>query len=176
MIDSVEQIEDLLRTTQSITDTTPTSTLRRWRNELVEASVAVSYAISILGLDLSLLDRAAVSTRDDILQDLVNELPQILGDEWVGGGWSLSPDASASVGAASLLTDQDAELYALHAAVAGCDFTDPEVVRELRERVDPQHVRLHQLRSQLVSRLREVQDAVRRQYACGVASVDDWLT
>lgn len=176
MIDSIDKIEALLHLTQPITGDTPTTTLRRWRNELVEASVAVSYANSILGLDLSLLERAATSTRADVLQYLIDELPQLLSDGWVGGGWSLSPDASASVAAAALLTRQDAALYDLHAAVASCDFADPEVVNDLRERVEVQRERLRALRDQLESRLRDVQSAVRHQYATGVASVDDWLT
>ena len=175
MIGSIQDIEVLLRLTQPIPDNVPTTTLRQWRNELVEASVGASYAISILGLDLSLLDRARASSRADVVAQLVEELPQLLAAEWVGGGWSLSPDASASVAAASLLANQDSELYSLHAAVAACDFTDAEVVGELHERVDQQHRRLQALHAQLESHVRDIQNAMRHRYATGVASVDDWL-
>ncbi|MDE2281675.1 MAG: hypothetical protein KGJ92_02745 [Actinomycetales bacterium] len=176
MIDSIHDIEALLHHTQPITGNVPTTSLRQWRNELVEASVAVSYAISILGLDLSLLDRALASSHADVLQYLIDELPKLLGAQWVGGGWSLSPDASASVAAASLLTSQDSELYALHAAVASCDFNDADVVGDLRERADQQHKGLHRLHDQLESRVRDIQSAMRHRYATGAASVDDWLT
>ncbi len=176
VIDSIEKIEVLLSLTQPISDNTPTTTLREWRHQLVEASVAVSYAISILGLDISLLDRAAASTRSDVLQYLLDELPQLLDTQWVGGGWSLSPDASTSVAAAAHLTNQDTTLYALHAAVASCDFTDVEDVRGLRERVEQQRTHLHALRDQIERHVRDIQSAVRHQYATGVASVDDWLT
>ena len=58
---------------------------------------------------------------------MVDDLPDILANGWVGGGWSLSPDAAASVGAAAeIAMDQSNGLLRLHADVVMSDLADPE--------------------------------------------------
>jgi hypothetical protein len=107
----------------------------------------------------------------------VDDLPDILADGWVGGGWSLSPDAGASVAAAAeVAVDQSDGLLRLHADVVMSDLADPDVVGELLASVEQLRAELVERRGQLESRIRRIQEAVREQYASGAASVDDWLT
>jgi len=173
---SLEEFESILARAHPVDVSTPASSLRRWRVELVRASVSVSYAIGVLSLDIEILNRTTVSTEEDVLQSLVDELPNILASGWVGGGWSLSPDASISVGAASeLAVDQAQNLLGLHRELAISDLCDPDVVNNLLIRVSQQRHLLATMRGQLEDRIRQIQQVIRQQYALGAASVDDWL-
>lgn len=177
MTNSLEEIDYLLARATPVDESIPAATLRRWRTDLVRASVFVSYAISVLSLDLGILNRSLESPGEDVLQSLVDDLPGLLASEWVGGGWSLSPDASVSVAAAAeLAMDQSGRLLALHAEIVASDLANYDEVRALLERVEQQRAALTKRRDQLETRIRNIQETVLRQYATGAASVDDWLT
>ncbi|HUX03550.1 MAG TPA: hypothetical protein VMV53_01390 [Acidimicrobiales bacterium] len=177
MTDSVEEIGSLLARVRLVNESTPVATLRAWRGELVRASVFVSYAISVLTVDLEVLRRTLIPSDKEVIQALIDDLPEILASSWVGGGWSLSPDASVSVAAAAdLERDHSTQLLGLHAEMVVSDLSDHDVVRDLLTRVEREREGLIQLRGQLEERLRTIQDAVRARYASGAASVDDWLT
>ena len=168
----------MLERTNPVNESIPAGTLRQWRTELVRASVFVSYAIGVLSLDVGVLNHGVSSPDDDALESLVDDLPDILASGWVGGGWSLSPDASASVAAAAAAEaalDQSFGLLGLHAETVSSDLGDPEVVRDLRIRVEQQLEALTRRRDQLESRIRRIQEVVLAQYGTGAASVDDWL-
>jgi hypothetical protein len=177
VVRSLEEIDSLLGRTTPIGESTATSTLRQWRTDLVRASVLVSYAIGVLSLDVEFLTRGGGGLSEDVLAARVDDLPDILADGWVGGGWSLSPDAGASVAAAAeVAVDQSDGLLRLHADVVMSDLADPDVVGELLASVEQLRAELVERRGQLESRIRRIQEAVREQYASGAASVDDWLT
>ena len=113
------------------------ATLRKWRTDLVRASVLVSYAIGVLSLDVEILTRGEAALSEDVLATMVDDLPDILANGWVGGGWSLSPDAAASVGAAAeIAMDQSNGLLRLHADVVMSDLADPDVVADLLTSVE----------------------------------------
>ena len=174
---SLEEIDSLLGRTTPIGESTAPSTLRQWRTDLVRASVLVSYAIGVLSLDVEILTRGASGESGDVLAARVDDLPDILADGWVGGGWSLSPDAAASVGAAAeIAMDQSEGLLRLHADVVMGDLADPDVVGDLLISVEQLRAELVERRGQLEGRIRKIQEVVRLQYASGAASVDDWLT
>jgi hypothetical protein len=176
MTNPLADIEALLVQAEPIVDSTPTATLRLWRGELVRAAVFVSYAIGVLSLDVAILERAQVSSVDDVLGDLVNDLPGIMAQGWVGGGWSLSPDASASVAAAAEFDlDQAAGLLDLHAEMVMGDLTDANVVRGHLERITARRESLRALKERVEGRIRAIQAVIRHQYASGTASVYDWL-
>jgi hypothetical protein len=177
VVRSLEEIDSLLGRATPIDESTPTSTLRQWRTDLVRASVLVSYAVGVLSLDVEILTRGASGESGDVLAARVDDLPDILADGWVGGGWSLSPDATASVAAAAeVAMDQSDGLLRLHAAVVLSDLADPGVVDELLADVERLRAELVERRGQLEGRIRRIQEAVLAQYGSGVASVDDWLT
>lgn len=173
---SIEDFDAVLSRAQPVTLSTPASTLRQWRVELVRASVFISYAIGVLSLDIEILHQSIVSTSENVLQSLVDDLPGILASGWVGGGWSLSPDASVSVGAAAeLAADQAESLLELHREMVTSDLRDPALVRDLLTRIEQQRVSLADRRAQLEDRIRRIQQIIRQQYAVGAASIDDWL-
>jgi len=169
----------VLERASPVTEAIPSRTLRQWRNELLRASVVVSYAIGVLSLDVEVLTHGSTASTADALESLVDDLPAMLASGWVGGGWSLSPDASASIAAAAaaeVALDQSAGLLGLHMETVTCDLGDPDEVRVLRQRVEHQLEALKERRDQLESRIRRVQEVVLAQYGTGAASVDDWLT
>jgi hypothetical protein len=177
VVRSLEEIDSLLGRTTPIGESTAPSTLRQWRTDLVRASVLVSYAIGVLSLDVEILTRDGTALSEEVLAARVDDLPDILADGWVGGGWSLSPDATASVAAAAeVAMDQSDGLLRLHAAVVLSDLADPGVVDELLADVERLRAELVERRGQLEGRIRRIQEAVLAQYGSGVASVDDWLT
>jgi hypothetical protein len=173
---SLEEIDSVLQRTSPVEESVPVTTLRQWRVELVRTSVFVSYAIGVLSFDVEVLNHAEAGRAEDALQAIVDDLPGLLAAGWVGGGWSLSPDASASIAAAAEVeADESAGLLGLHAEMVGCDFGDLAVVHDLLARVEELRSGLTERREQLEERIRQVQEIVLRQYSSGAASVDDWL-
>src|SRR5580692_9377475 len=96
---TLAEVDNVLSRTAGVDVSIPAGALRQWRTELVRASVVVSYGVGVLSLDKEALTRGASSSRSDVLQAVVDDLPDILATGWVGGGWSLSPDAAASIAA-----------------------------------------------------------------------------
>jgi len=175
-VSSIEEVDALLGGTGPISESTAAPTLRRWRTQLVRASVFVSYAIGVLSLDAEILTRGTMSASDDIVAETVDDLPEILAAGWVGGGWSLSPDAAASVAAAADVgLDRSEGLLRLHGEVAAADLNDPDVVRDLLDDVVQLRDELIERKNQLELRIKVIQETVRRQYKSGAASIDDWL-
>jgi hypothetical protein len=173
---SFDEIDSVLGRTGPVDVSVPAATLRQWRTELVRTSVFVSYAVGVLSFDVEVLHRAEAGRPEDALQSLVDDLPGLLAAGWVGGGWSLSPDASASIAAAAeVAADESEGLLGLHAEMVSCDFGDLAVVRDLLARVEEQRGALTERRTQLEERIRQIQEVVLQQYSSGAASVDDWL-
>ena len=157
--------------------TTPIAVLREWRTEVVRASVLLSYALGIYSLDATILERARSSGAPDVLITLVDELPALLATGWVSGGWSLSPDASASVAAAAEFdVEKVASRLELHGELVTSDLDDPAVVLDLLDRVNEQCTVLVALKDELTRQLARIQGMVLERYTTGDASVDDWLS
>jgi len=107
---------------------------------------------------------------------LVDNLPHLLATGWIGGGWSLSPDAVESVVAADNLTKGYARgLLGLHAQIVSSDLRDPQVINELLDRIKEEKFTLINRRVQLEERVRNIQNVMLDHYEAGTASVDDWL-
>jgi hypothetical protein len=174
-VTTLEEVDAALTRADPVDASIAAATLRAWRTELVRASVFVSYAIGVLSLDLEILTHDATST-EDALQSLVDDLPDLLAAGWVGGGWSLSPDASASIAAAAdVAMDESGGLLGLHAEVAMSDLADVEVVHDLVRRIEDQLRELTERRERLEARIRQIQEIMLQHYSTGAASVDDWL-
>lgn len=175
MTKSLQEIDLLLTQTVSANEDTPTATLRQWRADLVRASVSVSHAISVLSLDIDVLNHSLTSSSEDVLQALIDDLPGILASGWVGGGWSLSPDALTPIDAGFELNGET-ELLGLHLEMVASDLSNHNVVGDLLARTKQERQSLFKVRNLLEDRISRIQEAVRKQYASGVASIDDWLT
>jgi hypothetical protein len=173
---SLSEVEELLHRTEFAGETSSLVDLRQWRSELVHASVFVSYALGVLSLDDEILQQAYLTPGETDLQSLVDDLPRLLANGWIGGGWSLSPDAVASVTAADDLTRDYAQgLLGLHAKIVSSDLRDPQVVDELLEQVKQEKLTLSNLRDVMERRIRDIQAVVLHHYTTGAASIDDWL-
>jgi len=171
------EVLEVLRRVRDVDAATPTTTLRAWRGDIVRASVLVSYALGIYSLDIKILERASTTQVDDVLGNLVADLPELLASGWMGGGWSLAPDASISVAAANEFDiDSVARRLELHGEMVTSDLRDHAIVHDLIVRIDEQRQELSQLRDMLSSRLRLVQQTLLGRYATGDASVDDWMS
>jgi hypothetical protein len=176
VVTSLEEVDAALNRAGPVDASIAPATLRVWRTELVRASVFVSYAIGVLSLDLEILTHDAAASTEDALQSLVDDLPDVLAAGWVGGGWSLSPDASASVAAAAdVAMDESGGLLGLHAEVALSDLADVDVVHDLTRRIEDRRRELAERREQLEARIRQIQEVMLQHYSTGAASVDDWL-
>ena len=127
---SLEEIDAVLFSGPApVDESVPAATLRQWRTELVRASVFVSYAIGVLSLDVESAVARQDGSPEDALQSIVDDLPVMWPSGWVGGGWSLSPDASASIAAAAeVAADESEGLIGLHAEMVVSDLGDPAVV------------------------------------------------
>jgi hypothetical protein len=176
VVSSLEEIDAVLGRTGPIGESTAAGTLRQWRTDLVRTSVFVSYAIGVLSLDKEILTRGDAGSPQEVLATAVDDLPDLLATGWVGGGWSLSPDATASVAAAAEVAMEGSEgLLRLHADVVMSDLGDPDVVRDLLADVAQLLSDLMARREELESRIRRIQEIMLAHYASGAASVDDWL-
>jgi len=173
---NLDAIDDLLRRAEAIDTSLSTQLLREIREELVRTSVFVSYAIGVLTLDLKILNRCWESPSNEVLDKLVSDMPEMLTTGWVGGGWSLSPDASASVAAAAELANADPiELLALHAELASSDLGDLDVISNLLIRVEAARLALNDRKIRMELRIRVIQKIVQERYLSGETSIDDWL-
>jgi len=173
---SIAKVDDLLSRAQPVDESTPLADLRKWRSELVQASVFASFAIGVLTLDANILSHGLSTPSDTDLQSLVDNLPHLLATGWIGGGWSLSPDAVESVVAADNLTKGYARgLLGLHAQIVSSDLRDPQVINELLDRIKEEKFTLINRRVQLEERVRNIQNVMLDHYEAGTASVDDWL-
>ena len=174
MTNSLQGIHLLLARTVSADEATSTATLRQWRTDLVQALMSVSHAISVLSLDIEILNHSLTSSSEDVVQALVDNLPSILASNWIEGEWSLSPNALTPVGA-EFEIDQEADLLGLHAEIVTSNLGDHKAVRDLLTRTEQERQAFFKVKGQLDDRLRQIQEVVRKQYVSGVASVDDWL-
>ena len=173
---SLQEIDAVLFRTGPVGESVPAATLRQWRTALVRASVFVSYAIGVLSLDVEMMSHRQEAPINDSLQSVVDDLPRLLSAGWVGGGWSLSPDASASIAAAAeIAADESEGLIGLHAEMAGSDLDDPDVVADLLARAHEELEALIARRDSLEERIKVIQEVLLGHYASGAASVADWL-
>lgn len=174
---SLEEFDSLLSRIHPLTKETDIVLLRTWRTELVRASVFISYAIGVLSLDQEMIKRCLENPGYDHLTTLIEQLPSILAKGWVGGGWSLSPDASASVGAASEINESKMqELLSPHLELISSDLNDPGNLERLNHEIEQLRLRLISTREQIENKITQLQSAVKEKYKDGSASVDDWLT
>ena len=153
----------------------PRATLRRWRTDLVRASVLVSYAIGVLSLDKEILTRDGAALSDEVLAARVDELPRHTGERVGRGRVVAVPRRHRLVAAAAeVAMDQSDGLLRLHADVVLSDLADPDVVAALLADVE----QLAELVERRATRKPDPEDPRGgvKQYGSGAASVDDWLT
>lgn len=172
---TLEDVDRLLDSTSASGPDVPVQQIRDWRDELAHVAVLLSYARHVLSVDVGVLQRLA-ERPDAGPGDLVDELPRLLAEASVGGGWSLSPDAPVTMAPAGQVLEGEADgLLALHLELA-----DPErasradfvaLLGEFEAELDEVTGRW----TLTEARLRKLQTELVEKYKSGEASVDDWL-
>lgn len=171
-----DAVDDLLSWSEPVNDSVNPDTLREWRFDLIRCSVYLSYAVDVLSLDLRVLEQSRHAPDLDILQSLVDELPNLLASEAHGESTEVvSHNAAADVAVAELAINQAAGLLALHHELVESDLHDLDVIRRLVEDCERERERLLERRRRVDERVRQIQDTMQHHYASGAASTDDWL-
>jgi hypothetical protein len=128
-----------------------------------------------LSVDVSVL-RDAIDTPDASFSTIVESLPETLASASVGGGWSLSPDAPATMNSAEQLAEGEAdELLALHMRVARADVSTPADLAPLVADLEAELAAVTQRWEDAEAQLRNLQSQLVTKYKTREASVDDWL-
>ena len=148
--------------------------LRSARANLVTVAVFLSYAIGVLSVDLELIHHSA--TNEDLIDNLESELPSILSKGWVGGGWSLSPEASASILAARELSEDHAQdLLQLHEKTALANFRDREEIEQLEKKIQEEKLRYTTTRDECEKTIKHIQSKLLALYKNKTIDPDEWL-
>ena len=168
------EVDRLLEVASELGESARVSRLRGVRDDLAHAAVSLSYARHVLSVDLGILHRAKERPGD--LQALVDDLPRLLAETSIGGGWSLSSDSLATMASAdmALLGEADGLLTA-HAAMARSDLGSPGEIDKAIASIDRQLTQVSDRRDRVEERLRDVRSLIVEQYQNGSAQVDDWL-
>ena len=168
-------VDELLETAATLDSSTPAARLRGGRDDLVHAAVLLSYARHVLSVDIGALRAIAEAPAPD-LQDLVDDLPRVLQEASVGGGWSLSPDAPATSASARQAVEGAADgLMSAHSDLARIDLGSPEDVEGALRDLKVQRAMVAESRELVEKKVREIQALLVAQYKEGIADPDDWL-
>jgi len=137
--------------------------------------VLLSYARHVLSVDVGVLQSIAEGPERD-LQALVDDLPRLLATTSIGGGWSLSPDATTTMGAASGALEGEVDgLLSAHSELAQTDLHSQEAVAETVSELEVQLSMVTERRELVETRLREIKAVLVERYKGGTADVDAWL-
>ena len=149
--------------------------LRGWRDDLAHAAVLLSYARHVLSVDIGVLRSIADDPGDD-LDAVIEDLPRLLATASIGGGWSLSPDATTTMGSAGRVQAGEADaLMSAHSQVAQVEFRSPEAVGRLIGELDVQLAVATDRLELVEAKVREIQAALVERYKSGDATTGDWL-
>jgi hypothetical protein len=168
-------VDELLESAAAFDSLTPAARLRGRRDDLVHAAVLLSYARHVLSVDIGALHAISEAPARD-LQDLVDDLPRVLKEASLGGGWSLSPDAPATSTSARQAVEGAADgLMSAHSALARIDLGSPEDVEGALRDLEMQRAMVAESRELVEKKVREIQALLVAQYKRGDADPDDWL-
>jgi hypothetical protein len=168
-------VHELLETAATLDSSTPAARLRGGRDDLVHAAVLLSYARHVLSVDIGAL-RAIVEAPAPDLQDLVDDLPRVLTEASLGGGWSLSPDAPATSASARQAVEGAADgLMSAHSELARVDLGSHEEIEGALRNLEMQRTMVADSRELVEQKVREIQALLVAQYKEGTADPDDWL-
>ncbi len=172
---TMEHIDRLLESTTAVGADVPVEWIRTRRDELAHVAVLLAYARHVLSVDVRVV-KEAVKTGDASFEGVVRSLPETLAAASVGGGWSLSPDAPATMNSAEQVIEGEAdELLALHARLVGADISTPADVSPLLSDLEVQLALVTQRWEDVEGHLRSLQSQLVAKYKTGEASADDWL-
>jgi hypothetical protein len=168
-------VDELLTTAEELNAATPATRLRGRRDDLVHVAVLLSYARHVLSVDIGALRAIAEAPAPD-LQDLVDDLPRVLQEASIGGGWSLSPDSPATSASARQAREGAADgLMSAHSNLASIDLRSPDEVEGALRELEVQQGMVSEYRELIERRVREIQALLVEQYKRGDADPEDWV-
>ena len=168
-------VNELLQRAAALDSSSPAARLRGERDDLVHAAVLLSYARHVLSVDIGALRAIAEAPTPDV-QVLVDDLPRVLEEASIGGGWSLSPDALATSGSARQALEGAAdELMSAHRELARIDLRSPKEVQDALRELEAQRAMVAASRELVEKKVREIQALLVEQYKEGIADPDDWV-
>jgi hypothetical protein len=172
---TVEDIDRLLDSTAAVGADLPVERIRAWRDELAHAAVLLAYARHVLSVDVRVL-RDAMDSPGASFASVVSSLPETLASASLGGGWSLSPDAPATMNSAEQLIEGEADgLLGLHRRLARADISSPTELAPLVADLEVELAAVTRRWEDAEARLRNLQSQLVTKYKTQQASVDDWL-
>lgn len=175
MLLTLVDVDELLATASTLDSSTPAPRLRGGRDDLVHVAVLLSYARHVLSVDIGAL-QAISEAPDPDLQNLVDDMPRVLESASIGGGWSLSPDASATTASARKAIEGAADgLMPAHSELGRIDLHSQSAVRATLRELQVQQAVVAERREQVEKRVREIQALLVEQYKRGDANPDDWV-
>ena len=149
---TLADIDHMLESASALDSSTPAARLRGGRDDLVHVAVLLSYARHVLSVDIGAL-QALTEAPDRDLQNLVDNMPRILEEASIGGGWSLSPDAPATSASARQAVEGAADgLMSAHADVSRIDLRSPEAVRATLRELEAQRALVAECREHVEAR------------------------
>jgi hypothetical protein len=171
----MEDVDRLLETTSATGADAPPERIRAGRDALAHVAVLLAYARHVLSVDVGVLQRA-VEVPGANFTSVVASLPETLAAASIGGGWSLSPDAPATMHSAERLVEGEADgLLTLHARLEGADIGSPDEAAALLRELEVQLASVTQRWEDAEAALHRLQSQLATKYKTGEASVDDWL-
>jgi hypothetical protein len=175
MLLTLTDVDHLVESTSTLDSSTPAARLRGGRDDLVHVAVLLSYARHVLSVDIGTL-KALAETPGRDLQALVDDMPRVLKEASIGGGWSLSPDAPATIASARQAVEGAADgLMPAHAELSRLDLRAPESVGATLRELEIQAAMVSERRELVEKKVREIQSLLVEQYKRGEADPDDWL-
>ncbi len=172
---TVEDIDRLLESTAAVGSDVPVERIRAWRDELAHVAVLLAYARHVLSVDVRVVQEA-IEAPGTSFGSVVDALPETLAAASLGGGWSLSPDAPATMNSAEQLIEGEADqLLMLHKKLARADISTPADLAPLVADLEFELAAVTQRWEEAEARLRKLQSQLVTKYKSKQASVDDWL-
>lgn len=172
---TLEDIDRLLDVTSAAGADVPVERVRTWRDELAHVAVLLAYARHVLSVDLRIL-RQAADAPSASFASVVDSLPETLASAALGGGWSLAPDAPATMVSAERLVEGEADgLLGSHQSVVRCDISTPADLTPLVSDLESDLDAVTRRWETAEARLRTLQAQLVTMYKSGQASVEDWL-
>jgi hypothetical protein len=150
--------------------------LRGWRDDLVHAALLLSYACHVLSVDLDVLHSIAAADPGDELDAVIEDLPRRLAAASIGGGWSLSPDATVTMASAGQVQEGEADaLMSAHSQVPMVEFHSPEAVDRAIGELEAQLTMAKDRLGLVEAKVGDIQAVLVQLYKTGDAATGDWV-
>jgi hypothetical protein len=166
-------IDHLLEASSGVATSRGATPVRAWRDDLALVLDALRYARAILAADVGIL-RHALAAGGSSEKTVIDELPKVLGARSWGDGWSEPSDPEATSEIDPDVFVRAGELVAAHQEMAAVETSSPEEVARVLGHLEDRLVEITARQDAVELRLREIREAIVRQYREGVVPTRTW--